>query len=254
MDFDALVNEIVARVAAKLEDNESTTNTVVSDDKPRLLILTQQHGDFCHTMLESARLGEYYRTECALLQDYDCDPASYEAVILFGLTNEALGKLAGGVCDTPFTTLAQKLILAGKKIFVPAEEIELFQYEQTAPPAYYAMMESKLTFLKSAGFTICPKAQLEAAILGSESTTATAAAPSGTASAPMAPAPVPVPVVETASATPVEATVSKRVVSEKDMIAACRPGVTVLRVQHNAIITDLARDYAKMRRIEIIRD
>ena len=253
MDFDALVNEIVARVAAKLEENEGTASTVVSDDKPRLLILTQQHGDFCHTMLESARLGEYYRTECALLQDYDCDPASYEAVILFGLTNEALGKLAGGVCDTPFTTLAQKLILAGKKIFVPSEEIELYQYEQTAPPAYYAMMESKLTFLKSAGFTVCPKAQLESAILGGESTAA-AVAPSGAAPAPMAPAPVPVPVVETASATPVEATVSKRVVSEKDMIAACRPGVTVLRVQHNAIITDLARDYAKMRRIEIIRD
>ncbi|NCB28424.1 MAG: hypothetical protein EOM63_01490 [Clostridia bacterium] len=253
MDFDALVNEIVARVAAKLEENEGTASTVVSDDKPRLLILTQQHGDFCHTMLESARLGEYYHTECALLQDYDCDPASYEAVILFGLTNEALGKLAGGVCDTPFTTLAQKLILAGKKIFVPAEEIELFQYEQTAPPAYYAMMESKLTFLKSAGFTVCPKAQLESAILGGESTAA-AVALSGAAPAPMAPAPVPIPVVETASATPVEATVSKRVVSEKDMIAACRPGVTVLRVQHNAIITDLARDYAKMRRIEIIRD
>lgn len=246
MDFDALVNEIVARVAAKIEEAEGTASTVIADDKPRLLVLTQQHGDFCHTMLESARLGEYYHTECALLQDYDCDPASYEAVILFGLTNEALGKLAGGVCDTPFTTLAQRLILAGKKIFVPAEEIELYQYEQTAPPAYYAMMESKLTFLKAAGFTVCPKEQMETVILGGESVAA-AAAPSGAVDASA-------PIVEATPAAAVEAAVSKRVVSEKDMIAACRPGVTVLHVQHNAIITDLARDYAKMRRIEVIRD
>ncbi len=244
MDFDALVNEIAARVAAKLE--ESAESVVVCDDKPRLLILTQEHGDLCHTMLESDRLGAYYHTECALLQEYDCDPASYEAVILYNLTNEALGKLAGGVCDTPFTTLAQKLLLAGKKIFVPAEEIELYQYEKTAPPVYYDMMEGKLAFLKSAGLTVCAGAQLESAILGGECTTAAAPQQAETVSAEHA-AP------EAACAASVEVTVSKRVLSEKDMIAACRPGVTVLRVQHNAIVTDLARDYAKMRRIEIVR-
>ena len=116
MNFDALVDEIVARVSAKIAQQESCGSDV---GKPKLLILTEEHGSICHDMLESERLLSYYQTECALLKDYDCDMASYEAVILFGLTNEALARLAGGVCDTPFTRLAQKAILTGKKNLCP---------------------------------------------------------------------------------------------------------------------------------------
>lgn len=246
MDFDNLVNEIVARVAQKLAEAEPST--VVPDDKPRLLILTQEHGDFCHTMLESARIGEYYHTECALLKEYQCDPAAYEAAILFGLTNDVLGKLASGACDTPFTLLAQRLILSGKRIFVPEEDVELFAYRDTAPPAYYAMLESKLTLLGAAGITICPRAKLEDAILGG------GPVESGMADVPCAaPAPVTTPAQAPAPAPGIEAALTKRIVSEKDVIAACAPGVTVLRVVENAILTDLARDYVKTRRIKIIR-
>lgn len=65
------------------------------DGKPGLLILTQEHGSVCHSMLESPRLLEYYRTDCALMKEYDCEMADYEAVILFDLTVDALTRLAG---------------------------------------------------------------------------------------------------------------------------------------------------------------
>lgn len=240
MDFDALVQEIVSRVAAKIDESAPAT-TIVCDDKPRLLILTQQHGTLCHAMLESDKLREYYHTECALMCEYQCDPSAYEAVVLFGLTNDVLGKLDCGVCDTPFTSLAQKLILSGKKVFIPEEEIELFKYEQTAPPAYYAMMRAKLEFLRSAGVTFCSSQALEEVILTGEACVPSAAC------APAAVKPAP-------KLAAVEASIPKKVISEKDVVAAFTPGVTAIRVPKNAIFTDLARDYAKMHRIQIIRD
>lgn len=280
MDFEALVNEIVNRVAEKLSE-AAQASTIVCDEKPRLLILTQEHGEYCHSVLESARLGEYYRTECALMQEYQCDASAYEAAILFGLTNEALGKLAGGTCDTPFTALAQKLILSGKKVFIPAEEVELYAYQQTAPAPYYAMMESKLQFLQQCGVTICKRDALEDVILNGapcENTACTApqsaaAQPStqagaqiaATLEAEAAPAPAPVAVETKAAPAPVqdtqpcasvqkEASIDKHIVTEKDMIAVCEPGVTAVHIRERAILTELAKDYTHQRRITVIRD
>ena len=102
MDFNQLVEEIVARVAAKIEAESAPVAAPVDSGKPKLLILTQEHGTLCHQMLESPRLAEYYQTECALLQDYQCALESYEAVILFGLDLELMGRLSGGLCDTGF--------------------------------------------------------------------------------------------------------------------------------------------------------
>lgn len=247
MDFDALVNEIANRVAAKIEQSESCA-AVVQDDRPRLLILTQQHGDNCHAMLESPRLLEYYQTECALLHEYNCDPAAYEAVILFQLTIDALCKIADGVCDTPYTALAQKLLLLGKKIFIPCEEIELYRYKSTAPHAYYARLESRLNLLRSAGVTICKMAGLEDTILNGETQ------PSSACVASLSPALL----AEESPAAPAEtkkteASISKKVITEKDMVAACSTGVVRIYVRQDAIVTDLAREYAHPRGIEILR-
>lgn len=54
--------------------------------------------------------------------------------------------------------------------------------------------------------------------------------------------------------TEVEAVLLKRVLTEQDMISACSPGLTVLHVSCRAILTDLAKDYAKVRRIKVVRD
>lgn len=46
----------------------------------------------------------------------------------------------------------------------------------------------------------------------------------------------------------------KRVLTERDMISVCSPGLAVLHVSRRAILTDLAKDYAKARRVEVVRD
>lgn len=239
MNFDALVDEIVARVSAKIAQQESCVSDV---GKPKLLILTEEHGSICHDMLESERLLSYYQTECALLKDYDCDMASYEAVILFGLTNEALARLAGGVCDTPFTRLAQKAILTGKKIFVLKEMVELYRYAETAPPAYYAVLEKQLALLQQAGVAICPLAELGDAILCGEATACEpAASPAPCAAAPCA-------------APGREVKIEKRVITERDLSAVYDKDVSVIHIGKRAILTDLAKEYAQARKVSLVRD
>lgn len=239
MNFDALVDEIVARVSAKIAQQESCGSDV---GKPKLLILTEEHGSICHDMLESERLLSYYQTECALLKDYDCDMASYEAVILFGLTNEALARLAGGVCDTPFTRLAQKAILTGKKIFVLKEMVELYRYAETAPPAYYAVLEKQLALLQQAGVAICPLAELEDATLcGEAAACEPAASPAPCAAAPCA-------------APGREVKIEKRVITERDLSAVYDKDVSVIHIGKRAILTDLAKEYAQARKVSLVRD
>lgn len=192
MDFNQLVEEIVARVAAKIEAESAPVAVPVDSGKPKLLILTQEHGTLCHQMLESPRLAEYYQTECALLQDYQCALESYEAVILFGLDLELMGRLSGGLCETPASRLAQKALLLGKKVFVPQETVELLKYADSAPAA--------------------PAASGDCARL------------------------------------------DKRIVTERDVNAVYKRGMTTVYAYQKAIITDLAREYAQARGVEIVRD
>lgn len=248
MDFNQLVEEIVARVAAKIEAESAPVAVPVDSGKPKLLILTQEHGTLCHQMLESPRLAEYYQTECALLQDYQCALESYEAVILFGLDLELMGRLSGGLCETPAFRLAQKALLLGKKVFVPQETVELLKYADSAPAAYYQHLYGQLTLLQQAGMTICPLGNLEEAILSGEC-----------ASAVKPPAPVEVIQVPTAApAAPAAsgdcARLDKRIVTERDVNAVYKRGMTTVYVCQKAIITDLAREYAQARGVEIVRD
>jgi Flavoprotein. len=245
-----LIDQIMTRVAQKLAEAEAAQTCTEAphsaadgSGKPQLLILTQEHGVCCHQMLESARLGEHFSTVCGLTEGYQCDPAAFDTVILYGLTNEALAKIASGVCDTPYTKLASRALLLGKRIFVPREEVELYQYASTAPAVYYSMMEEKLKILIASGVTICPGDELESTILGSAPVNAGQSCcecPEKPAAKPAAPAK--------------EQKLTKRVITERDIINLKENGVARALIGEKTILTDLARDLAKTRGIEIVRE
>lgn len=260
MDFDALVSAIVSRVAEKMEQE--------SCEKPKLLILTQEHGDVCHTMLESPRIGEHYRTECALMNDYQVKMEDYEGVLLFNLTNDAMVRIATGVCGTPYTDLVSKALLLGKPVWLPHEQVELFQYEATAAPMYYGMLRKRLTLLEQSGVVLCAQDELEDKVLAG--CPASEGAPVQTicetcdaceackASEPCAAEPCkePEPVAAPAATETVrkEMTLGKRVITERDITEAATNGVTVIHVGARAILTDLAKEYAHNQKLEIVRD
>jgi len=237
-----LIDQIVTRVAEKLAQTELQECACEGGKKPGLLILTQEHGNHCHQMLESKRLGRCYATACALQQDYQCDAADYDAVILYGLTNEALAKIATGTCDTPYTRMASRALLLGKRVFIPREEVELYRYTSTAPAVYYSMLEEKLKILTASGALICPGEELEDTILGVEMSRAPEPECSDRQDAP------------TVTANPPkEQRFAKRVVTERDLIACKEGKVTRICIGEKTILTDLARDLAKAHGIEIVR-
>ena len=249
MDHNAIVDEILRRVAEKISEAEGNcAGCADCGGKPGLLILTQDHGTDCHACLESESLKARYQTDCALMHHYEVDLDAYEAVVLFGLSCDAMAALASGACDTAYTRLASKAILSGKKVYVPTEEVELYRYKETAPAAYYNMMQQKLDLLVASGVVICAQAGLEQVILGSEAPAPVpAAAP--TCAAPVCAAPAPVVSCESKAVR-----IEKRVLTEKDLIEANMEGVTEVHIGERTIITALAKDAAKDRGMTIVRD
>lgn len=252
MDQSKLIDEIVSRVAAKLAESGEvaaacdTCGACADAAKPGLLILTQQHGEVCHAGLESEALHKCFRTDCALLHDYQVNIADYDVIVLYQLTNETLGKLACGVCDTPYTKLATQAILMGKRIYVPTEEVELFRYASTAPAAYYAMMKEKLDLLTRSGMTISAQGNLERAILSG------CACPGPAPSAPAGPCSLisdrPCPERQQ------ELSLTKRVLTERDVSAAIEGRFSRIRLPAKCIVTSLAQDYAKDHGISLVRE
>ena len=124
MDTDALISEICRRVmekAAALETQEQDTAGPAGEleqdpGKPKILILTEKHGEICHETLENQILAGKYQTECALLKGEDCKAEDYEVILVYTLSNVALGKLAAGIFDCPFTRILGEALLQGKKI------------------------------------------------------------------------------------------------------------------------------------------
>ena len=208
----------------------------ISQEKlPGLLILTPDHGEHCHQFYDSRQLQQQYSIECALMKEYQVDMADYEVVILFGLTNEALGKLANGIFDTPFLKLAGEAILTGKRIFVPVEEVELYRYAATAPAPYYSMLLGRLQLLVDSGVAVVKLEDVEGCILDEKCCTA----------------PVCKPCVQEEAR---EFRFTKRVITERDLAEAASAKACRVYVPCRSIVTDLAREFAKERDISLIRE
>lgn len=235
MDIDALISEICSKVQDKINVLEER------EHKPRLLILTGGHGAICHEALESTRIARYYKTECALLQDYQCNMDDYEGVVAYTLTNEYLGKIANGIFDSGYTRLFGEALLRGKKIFIPEEEVELWKSKDTGWKAYYQRLEEHIALLKESGVVFGANESLEDLILVPETCGQNRLAPerSGSFGSPC--------VQEK------EVCVFKRVITERDVSMAHGDKASVLSVDPKAIITDLAREYAARQNIAIIR-
>mgnify|MGYP002535785582 FL=1 len=279
-----MVIQILSRVMEKLaqagetvtgaDDLQNIVQSIVAGTKeplPGLLVLTQEHGEKCHELLENPKIREKYNTSCALLQENQVSMDGIEAVVLFNLTTDAMCKLASGITDTPYTKLAAQALLMGKKLYVPREEVELYRYPTGGLGSYQCMMQAKLTKLVAFGLKICPMAELEDVLLGKEAEVTAdavseavvkAAAPweenaGETSCDPKPEAEKPCEkACEPASKeeAPKEITFTKKVISERDIIEANREGVKVIRISERNILTALAKDAASARNIQLIRE
>lgn len=249
MELDALISEILSRVQEKVAALDAQpeevipeteeTKTACDSDKAKLLVLAQEHGLICHPTYESKELAECYQVDCALLKEDGYSIENYEGVIAYTLTNEALGKLANGIFDSAYTRAFGTALLLGRPVFVPEEEVELYRYKDTAPKGYYHCLEEKLEFLKNNGVTIVPNARLIPTILGEA------------CQAEDKPESKPCPKEERRECV---LTIDKKVITERDLINAKTAKATCVHVIAKAIVTDLAKDYARKNGIAIQKE
>lgn len=240
MDFNALVDEITSRVAAKLEaQNEPLAPCeAAKGNKPKLLVLASKHADECRRFADNAAVAERYDVECAQPGKWSCDAADYEILVFFDLSLGDMAGIATGICATQFAIAARKALLLGKKLFAAHEGVELYGYAETAPSAYYSKLLEHLVSLQKAGMTVCPLVSLEEAILSGEQNKCCAAQQAAACT----------------EAHEQSAAITKRVVTEKDIAALYTSTLQAVRVAAKAIVTDLAREYASSRHVAIIKD
>ena len=293
MDKEALVNEICRRVEEKLQalgtDRPEETETP-QDDRRKLLLLTEKHGTICHDFLENRELSSDFRIECALLADYRCQVEDYEGLVVYTLSVSAMAKLAAGIADDDFTRLFAQALLEGKKIWLVREGIELYTYQETAPPSYYRFLEAKLEFLKKAGITIATHDQLPGLLAGNgtsshEPEETERRLPGSCCQAAGFGQRVQEDCCKTAGsgqgvqedcckttgsgqgvqedcrqvAAPEQenrktAVLAKRIITERDIISLAQEKTERIIVGERAILTDLAKEYAVRNKIEISRE
>jgi len=246
MDFSNLVDEITRRVLSKVQ-SAGDASTVA---KRKLLILTAaQNARFDH-FLSTTRLGDCYELNCTSDPCPDENLDAYEALVLFDLRIEELGRISAGVCGSPYSCLVTRAILMGKRIFLPAREIELLGYEQSAPPRYFAMMKEKLDLLEQSGVKICSLEGIESELLGMAAVKSALARPTQG----IEPAESKALSDQRSGVAGSSFRVDKRVLTEKDLIEARMNGATTDFDQKNCIITDLACEYARARQLNLVRD
>ena len=257
MDTDALISEICRRVmekAAALEEAGQDTAAPVSErpqaaagdrdpGRPRILILTEKHGDICHETLENQILAGKYQIECALLKGNECNADDYEAVLVYTLSNAALGKLAAGIFDCPFTRILGEALLKGKKILAAREGVELFRYRDTAPGPYYDRLLENLKLLEESGVVLTPHSRM-AALLTGETTEEEGRRPGED---------LPAEKEQEKEPSCQEEVLTKKVITERDMAALRERKITRILVGERAIFTDLAKEYASRYGIGIRR-
>lgn len=251
MDKKLLLDEICRRVMEKLADQEPAA------DKKKILILTHAHDEKCHKILEDAALAKAYQTECALLSGYACKVREYEALIVYGLTNEALGKVANGIWDDGYTRLLGEALLAGKRIFIPYEEVELYLYSAVKQNAYYRRLEENMQLLLQSNLHVIMQSDLVAAVLkGLKKAEPEGLHPAGETSQDAPPQPENCCESAARSAdTDMEAplTLAKRIITEKDIRLLREDKAAAVNVGTKAILTDLAKEYAEKYHIRILR-
>lgn len=253
MNNEAMVAEILKRVQDKInalglqESEISSSACEVKSALPGLLILTADHGTRCDSAFQCSKLNANYNVDCALYKEYAVSVDDYEVVIAYTLTNELLGKLANGIFDDNYTRLFGKALLSGKKIYVPKEEVELYQYKTSAPKPYYQKMVSNLKLLEDSGVVVAPMEKLADILVGGCSIDAKPE-PKVEAVA----EPVECPAAEPAACSGCEVTIKKRLITEGDI----RDNIKADRIiiDNKALLTDLAKELAAKEKITILRD
>lgn len=251
-----------------------------------LLILTEEEGKDGKSFLENSEITGRYNVQCAVLSDDSSDNSidmeRIDTVVLYNLTCANLSKLCVGMADTPYLKAALQALMSGKRLLVSEDEIEYLQYRKNMPSPMWERMSGDLEFLKSCGLTVVPAEKLVGAVIdrSAEKSVCIASCKSAektecAAVSKSAEKPDRVAMDKSAEKMPTEGNsssgenplsvdgcaacgkecvISRKAVTERDVIESVKAGATCIRVRKDCIITELARETAERKGIRFCCD
>ena len=291
METGELTDRIAARVKEKLEqmgitvsDSEITACMNGSNDASQgnscsgtgtcessaasksgrriLLILTEEEGKDGKSFLENSEITGRYNVQCAVLSDDSSDNSidmeRIDTVVLYNLTCANLSKLCVGMADTPYLKAALQALMSGKRLLVSEDEIEYLRYRKNMPSPMWKRMSGDLEFLKSCGLTVVPSEKLVGAVIDRSAEkpdriamdkSAEKMPTEGNSSSGENPLSV-----DGCAACGKECVISRKAVTERDVIESVKAGATCIRVRKDCIITELARETAERKGIRFCCD
>ena len=234
MNTDTLVELIARRVMEQLYalHGEMATN------KPKSSVLVI--GDCQDRQQLEQTLGNDYQLSyiCDQQGTISSNPDEFDHIVLAALPNSLLSALVIGLERGSEGCVIIESLLLGKTIHILAEGIVYRRYRQTANPAFYQIFANKEATLCTFGMKVVELAQLAESFASAEPTVAEAVCQSTNTEN--------VVYMSQPASTTVQV-ITGRVVSEKDLRACYEQGYRCIKLQENAIITPLARDFLRLK-------
>lgn len=210
--------EMITKQVMQALKSEHTDNTC----RPKLLILGEKKEALC--------LSGQFALESAAEAEGMLSAADYEGIVITQMDTALLSDIAQGLCRCSGARTVSEALFLGKAVYVAEEGVSFLKYKHTANARYYQMFVEYLKKLESFGVTVLSMEKICQAF-----------SPKETGS-------------REVSAKSEEKTQTKAAgLFSADMARAfVRTGETTLRVAQGTLITPLAKDVLRDKKIKLV--
>ena len=230
MDITRLIGEIVRRVELAIIKHETAKMP-----KRKVLVISKDLNQSCPDLTSNKNLIESCDVDSVDNNAQQVNLEGYSKVIVCDLDNDSLSKLTSGIFDNAYLKLIGSCIMQGKDIAIVEDDIEFLQYQDTAPKAFLAMFNHKLDTLREWGLEVRSLDDLTVSLCSHDDTGS------------------PEKVTQTAPERVSGSVITKRALTETDVINANFRHQTEILISDNTLVTEVAADSAKRRGITITR-
>lgn len=232
MEITKLIGEIVRRLELAIIKHETS-----KAPKRKVLIISKDLNQSCPDLLNNKNLIESCDVNSVDCNTQQVNLEGYAKVLICDLDNDSLSKLTSGIFDNPYLKLIGSCIMQGKNIAIVEDDIEFLKYQDTAPKPFLAMFNHKLDTLREWGLEVRSLDDLTVSLCSHDDTDD----------------PVKKETIQTAPVKNSGSVVTKKALTEADVINANFKHQNEILVSENTIVTEVASDYARKHRITITR-
>ena len=231
MEITKLIGEIVRRVELAIIKHETSKTP-----KRKVLIISKDLNQCCPELLNNKNLIESCDVNSVDCNTQQVNLEGYAKVLICDLDNDSLSKLTSGIFDNPYLKLIGSCIMQGKNIAIVEDDIEFLKYQDTAPKAFLAMFNHKLDTLREWGLEVRSLDDLTVSLCSHDD-------PDDLEKKEVK--------MQTARKHNSGSVVTKKALTEADVINANFKHQDEILVSENTIVTEVAEDYARKNGITI---